>query len=260
MFATGKPGWVNLSIALVALIGAIALQQMRLNDPRSGSLDPQKAQQQEALQLEVLARSPTFGFDNLLADWLFLKWVQYFGDEPLREQTGYDLNDDYFDLITKLDPRFAEVYPFISTAVSFTQGKPETGIAFMERGTAALSPEMDPKAYMVWRYKGLDELLLLGDIEASIYSHEMAAQWVKATPEEDAAELAELYQRMAQFLRSDPDSTPVRFWAWNEVYHNAMTESVQLRAEEELLKLGAEKQITESGGVRFFLPEPSSGE
>lgn len=235
------------------------MQQAKLNNSRLDALDPQQAEQQEAIELELLARSPTFGFNNLLANWTFLKWVQYFGDEEARDQTGYTLNDDYFDLITRLDPHFAEIYPFVSTAVSFTQGEPEKAIELMERGTKALSPEIDPKAFLVWRFKGLDELLLLGDIQASIYSHEMAAQWVKDTPYED---LAELYEKTAEFLRTDPDSTSVRLWSWNEVYRTAVNKTVQERAEQELLKLGAEKQITENGQVRFVLPpvdaKPSS--
>lgn len=248
----GRGIWGTVAIAIVALAGAIMMQQTGLGNPRLAQTDPRQAQQQEALQLEILRRSPTLGFDNLIANYAFLKWVQYFGDEEIRDQIGYALNKEYFDVITRLDPRFAEMYPFISTAVSFAQGEPELGIQYMERGVAALSPEINPKAFLVWRFKGLDQLLLLGDIPGSIESHEMAAQWTRGTEYE---EYADLYQSAADFLRTQPDSTGVRLWAWNEVYQNSINESVKQRAEQEILNLGASKEITEDGRVIFRLPE-----
>ncbi|MBO0351745.1 hypothetical protein J0895_22215 [Phormidium pseudopriestleyi FRX01] len=244
--------WRTVAIAIVALAGAIIIQQTGLGSPRLAQLDPRQAQQQEALQLQILKRSPTLGFNNMIANYAFLKWAQYFGDEEIRDQIGYALNNEYFDLITRLDPRFAEMYPFISTAVSFAQGEPELGIQYMERGLAALSPEINPKAFLVWRFKGLDQLLLLGDIPGSIESHEMAAQWALGTEYEG---YADLYQSAADFLRTEPDSTRIRLWSWNEVYQNSMNESVKQRAEQEMLNLGASKQIIEDGQVIFVLPE-----
>ncbi|MCT7982232.1 hypothetical protein NG796_02880 [Laspinema sp. A4] len=244
--------WATVAIAIVALAGAIIMQQMGLGNPRLAQTDPRQAEQQEALQVQMLRRSPTLGFDNMIANYAFLKWVQYFGDEEIRDQIGYALNQEYFDVITRLDPRFAEMYPFISTAVSFAQGEPELGIEYMDRGLAVLSPEINPKAFLVWRFKGLDQLLLLGDIPGSIESHERAAQWARGTEYDD---YADLYQSAADFLRTEPDSTGVRLWAWNEVYQNSINESVKQRAEQEILKLGASKQINEEGQVIFVLPE-----
>jgi hypothetical protein len=248
----GWGDWGTVAIALVALVGTIIMQQTRLGNPSLKELDPRQAQQQEALQVQMLRRSPTLGFDNLIANYAFLKWVQYFGDEEIRDQVGYALNKDYFEIITRLDPRFVEMYPFISTAVSFAQGEPEIGIQLMERGIASLSPEINPKSFLVWRFKGLDQLLLLGDIPGSIHSHEMAAQWSIGTEYEG---YSELYQDAANFLRTEPDSTGVRLWSWNQVYQSSMNESVRQRAEQEMLNLGAEKQITEQGQVRFVLPD-----
>ena len=39
----------------------------------------------------MLKNLPSFGFDNLIADWTFLKFLQYFGDDEARDVTGYDL-------------------------------------------------------------------------------------------------------------------------------------------------------------------------
>lgn len=241
----------NGAIALAAFLGVVLMQQTRLDQASLKQLNPEQAEQQEALQIELMKRSPTLGFDNAIADWAFLKFIGYFGDEELRKQTGYELNDDYFDLLTQRDPRFMEAYLFISSAVSFMQAKPELGVELMDRGTAALSPELNPRSYLLWRYKGIDQLLLVNDIPGAIESHEKAAEWVKGTPDE---QYASIYAQSAEFLKSNPDNISVRFWAWSEIYYTTVDKTVKARAEDELLKLGAKKRVGEDGQVYFALP------
>lgn len=245
----------NCAIALSALLGVVLIQQHRLDRASLNQLNPEQAEQQEALQIELMKRVPTLGFDNAIANWAFLKFIGYFGDEELRKQTGYELNDDYFDLLTKRDPRFMEAYLFISSAVSFMQAKPELGVELMDRGTAVLSPEINPRSYLLWRYKGIDQLLLVNDIPGAIESHQMAAKWAKGTPDE---EFASVYQQTADFLTSNPDSISARFWAWSEIYYTTVDKTVKARAEDELLKLGANKREDENGQVYFALPQSNN--
>jgi hypothetical protein len=190
-----------------------------------------------------LKRSPTFGFDNLIADSTFLSFLQYYGDTPVREQTGYSLSPQYFDIITRLDPRFVDIYLFLSGTLSYQLGKPELAIQLMNRGTAALSPQINPKAYQIWRFKGLDQLLLLGDIPGSIHSHEMAAKWAKGTPDEY---LVPIFQQIVEFLRKDPNSIPVRLQSWATIYAQATQvkdKQTQERAKQEIEKLGWQLEI-----------------
>jgi hypothetical protein len=208
--------------------------------------------QQEGLRLKMLKTLPSFGFDNLIADWTFLKFLQYFGDEEARQVTGYNLSEDYFDIVTRRDPRWVDIYLFLSTAVSFYQGNPETAVKLIERGTNALSPQIHPQAWIVWRTKGLDELLLLGDLPESIRSHEMAAEWSEKTP--DGPKLAPLFRATAEFLRRDPDSVPVRFNAWSTVYYQTTDKLVRLRAKQALVKLGAQVKKNQNGTEIFILP------
>ena len=260
---------LNGVIGLVALAGVVTMQSIgQLGGIAPVSVQGQKplsaisatnfkraAQQetqQEALRLKMLKTLPSFGFDNLIADWTFLKFLQYFGDDEARDVTGYNLSQDYFDIITRRDPRRVEIYPFLSVAVSFYQAKPEIAVQLMERGTSALSPQIDPQAWTVWRNKGLDELLLLGDIPDSIRSHEMAADWVEKTP--DGPKLAPIFRGTAEFLRRDPDSVPVRFAAWSTVYAQTKDKIVRLRARQALVKLGAQVQKDRDGKESFILP------
>jgi hypothetical protein len=261
--------WLSLLvsgvIAAVALAGVVALQtsgqlggilaletQGEKPAPAISAASFKQSEQQEGLRLKTLKALPTFGFDNLVADWTFLKFLQYFGDDEARTVTGYRLSQDYFDIITRHDPKWVEIYPFLSIAVSFYQAKPEIAVKLMERGTSALSPQIDPQAWRVWRNKGLDELLLLGDTTESARSHDMAAQWVEGTPE--GQKLAPMFRSTANFLRRDPDSVPVRFAAWSTVYYQTTDKFVRLRAKQALVKLGAQVRKDKDGNESFILP------
>ncbi len=259
----------NAVIGLAALAGVITMQssgqlggmptvveevQKPLSATAAASFKQvaQQETQQEALRLKMLKTLPSFGFDNLIADWTFLKFLQYFGDDEARNVTGYNLSADYFDIVTRHDPRWVEIYPFLSVAVSFYQAKPEIAVKLMERGTSVLSPQIDPQAWRVWRNKGLDELLLLGDTQQSARSHEMAADWVEKTP--SGPKLAPMFRATADFLRRDPDSIPVRFAAWSAVYYQTNDKFVRMRARQALVKLGAVVRKDRDGNESFILP------
>lgn len=245
---------IGIAIAIVGLTGVILTQRSQLARPSLWLSDPKQAEQQERVKLRLLKQLPTFGFNNLVADWTFLNFLQYYGDYQVREKTGYALSSDYFDIITRLDPRFVDIYLFLSGSISYQLGEPQTAVQFMDRGTAALSPQIDPKAFQVWRLKGLDQLLLLGDVPGSIYSHEMAAKWVRNTPYQD---FAPLFQQTAAFLRRDPNSVPVRVQAWIAIYYQAAAvrdKTTQERAKQEILALGGQTQM-KKGQVIFVLPK-----
>ena len=144
---------LHLAIAGAALTGVIILQRSQLNKNSSLIASPQQAEQQEALRLQLLKKTPTFGFDNLVADWTFLNFLQYYGDDAAREQTGYSLSPQYFDIITQRDPRFVDTYLFISGTLSYQLGQPKLALEYMKRGTDALSPEIDPTSFRIWQYQ-----------------------------------------------------------------------------------------------------------
>ena len=255
----GLTSLINLTVAIATLAGVICLQ---IFWPSEGSplkektvadaADAEKAEQKEALQLKLLKASPSFGFDNLIADWAFLKFLQYFGDDPARDQIGYSLSEDYFDIITRLDPRWVDVYLFVSNSLSIYEGKPKVAVEYMTRGTDALSPEIDPEAWQVWRLKGIDQLLLVGDIPGAIRSHEMAAEWAENTSYQ---ELSSLFRSTVEFLKRDPDSKLIKFNAWLWVYGQTRDQRVRERAKQEILKLGGKVEMNQNGEMRFVLPE-----
>ncbi|OZH52854.1 hypothetical protein AFK68_21620, partial [Hydrocoleum sp. CS-953] len=114
--------------------------------------------------------------------------------------------------------------------------------------------EIDPKAWQVWRFKGIDQLLLVGDIPGAIRSHEMAAEWADNTSYQ---ELSSLFRNTAEFLKTDPDSKLIKFNAWLWVYYQTRDQRVRERAQQEILKLGGKVEMSEDGEKRFVLPDAS---
>jgi hypothetical protein len=122
----------------------------------------------------------------------------------------------------------------------------------MTRGVESLSPEVHPDAWLVPRLRGIDQLLLVGDIEGSIASHELAAKWAEGT---DDQQLVPLFENTAKFLRENPENKSIKINAWLWVYYQTRDERVRDRATQELLELGVTKEVGEDGKVKFNVPK-----
>lgn len=245
-------GWVNWAIALGTAAIVVMLQWMQLPKVSMQAIDPVRETEQERIKLQVLGNLPTLGYDNLLANWVFLRFLGYFGDDVARQKTGYDLNADYFNSITQRDPRFLQVYPYLSMGISYYLGNPELAGEYMERGLKAISPDVNPKGFMVLRFRALDQLLLEGDIPGTIATYNRLAQWFDRISDPKAAES---FRNAAAILANNPDSILPRFWGWQDVYFSAPDERVRQRAAQELIKLGAIARKTPEGDIVFVLPD-----
>lgn len=211
---------------------------------------------QEALkrsQLELLKKMPTLGFNNLLANWAFLDFVQYYGDVPARQVTGYRLLPEYFESIVKKDPRFVNAYLLLDTATTLFAGRPDVSVDLMNYGLNYLKPEQ-PSAYQVVAYKAVNELLFLGKTEEARKSYEMASQWAKIENTETSLTIAQRLEETAQFLAKNPDSKLARASAWLMIFSNAREDSVKKLALAKLEELGAEVTFTENS-VSVKMPE-----
>lgn len=251
------------AIALGCAVGVGALQQPRLNDLREQNVAPSREellqeQQNTQFRLDVLKQIPTFGFDRVIADWSFLQFLQYFGDTPAREQTGYGLSPDYFDVILKHDPYFREAYLFLSASTTLYAGRPERTIELFERELPLLSPQTPDKAYFIWRYKAIDELLFLGDPNAAQQSFAMAAEWASQYDDPQSQAIARSSRQTADFLESNPNSLAAQVSAWSMVYYNAFDENTQQLAIRRLEALGVNVSIGDEGNLKITLPDRGS--
>ena len=250
-------GLVKVGVGVVAIAGIIAIQMPRLQSITATTIATEEARREEAVRLAILNRSPSFGFNNVMADWAFLNLVQYDGDSETRKQLGYGLAPMYFDTITRLDPRFVASYTFLSGIMSYQMGKPEEAVALMTRGTDVLTPQDDPHAFLVWRLKGLDQLLMLGDTASAAKSYDQAGDWALQSTAADARLIAPIFKQTAEFLRTDPNNKTLLLWSWTTIFDQAIVtrdEKTQERARKKLLEIGAIERRDDRNKPYFTLP------
>lgn len=253
------------AIALSALGAVIALQNSALEAAkRNTALSEEEYFRQErveGLTLVFLQQMPALGFDSLLADWAFLQAIQYFGDTPARNQTGYSLLPEHLELIVERDPRFVTAYLRLSTPISLFAGRPERTVALIEQGLPYLTPKIDPNVYFVWLYKGVDEVLFLGDLQSAQHSYKMAARWASLQDTPFSQTIAARAREMAQFVAQNPDSKRVQAAAWATILSNTKDQRTRQEAIKRIEALGGEVTMTSQGGavsIRVQLPEEST--
>jgi tetratricopeptide (TPR) repeat protein len=214
-------------------------------------------QQEEAsskAQLAIAKTLPTFGFDNLVADWHFIDFIQYFGDTEVRQKAGYKSAMEQFDAILDRDPRFLYAYFYLSSTGSLYAGEPERSVALMSRGLKSLSPQVPDRGYYIWRLKAVDELLFLGRVADARNSMQNAANWARQHPDREAQNVARLSQGTATYLARNPKSKKAQFDAWNMVLGAAVDDFVIKRAIAEIRAMGGKVTVTPTGELNVTAP------
>ncbi len=255
-------GLITPAIALLSLGTIAALQLTSLKELEKKSqqvLTPAEYRQeaeQIALKLKLLQRSPTFGFDNLIADWAFLQFLQYFGDWKARSQTGYGLSPNFFQVIIPRDPQFFQSYLFLSVSSTIYAGRPDLTVALMDQGLNSLSPKSSPNSYSIWVFKANDELLFLNDYRAAQKSYQMAAKWASLQPSPEAQATASSLQQTATFLKRKPKSKTAQINAWMMILNNAFDNRTRNLAIQNLQRLGVKITVAPNGKLKLEPPKP----
>jgi len=256
-----SPQWKKITVTILIIISSgvsiFQLQQANIGKIRSERTERlyKREAQQTALNLNILRNIPSFGFDNLLADWTFLRFIQYQGNREARNVTGYSLNPKYFRAVVERDPRFLSAYFLLSPATTLFAASPEVSVELIEKGIKKVSPEKFPRAYYLWMYKGTDEVLFLGDISEAINSYQMAEKWASLHETEEAKRRAESAKEMIAFLKENPDSTEARIGAWSSVLSWATSQEARDLAIQRIRDLGGEVTVTSEGQLDIKLPE-----
>lgn len=248
----------SLAPALVSVLSLLAVANLQL--PKLHALteadltqaDYQQAEALEKVKLDLMGKIPSFGFDNLMADWAMLRFIQYYGDGDARKETGYSLAPQFLEAIVENDPRFIKAYLILSPASSINAGRPDRTVAAMEKGLQELSPDV-PSAEFVWLYKAIDELLFLGNIPAAKHSYTMAADWAKEAGNKGIEQSA---RDTVNYLSTNPDSKQAQVGAWFMVFANTRDKETRLLAKSKIEALGGQLIITPDG--RAFAVPPKS--
>lgn len=205
--------------------------------------------------LALQKKMPTLGFDNLLASWQYLQFIQYFGDGVARQKTGYSAVTDYFELISNYDPNFVNGHLFLSTANSIYAGKPAQTVSLLNNILSKISPTVNPNAFLLWGYKGVDEILFLGDIPEAKKSYEKAAEWALTRGDEVGKTVAKQNLETAEFLRKNPDSKKAQVGAWANILTTAFDDNTRQMAINNIRALGGEVIISQDGQIQVKLPK-----
>ena len=213
---------ISLIIAAIAIVGLQSnrYQQVAAEIDNSNYLE-QEANLQARLNLKQLL--PSFGFDNLAADSLYLEFVQYFGDKTARKATGYSLVTPYFKAIALRDPQFTTAHLTLATANSMYAGKADETVSLVNK-VLQTKPTETKDSYLLWSLKATDETLFFGDIQAAKYSYQQAAKSAQNYYKRNSSAV-KFNQQKAQFLATNPKTTKTQIIAWKSVLPHVVKES-----------------------------------
>ncbi|PSB57166.1 hypothetical protein [Chamaesiphon polymorphus] len=247
-------GWILGAFAIVIHMQTPQLATLK---HQSKNMDKDVLAREEAqikARLSIAKVLPTFGYKNTIANWYFLDFVQYFGDTKVRQKAGYGATLDYFDTILDLDPRFLYGYYYLSSTGSLYAGEPERTVDLMNRGLKSLSPKVPERSYYIWRLKGVDELIFLGDVTAARNSMQTAANWAREYTDPQSLTAAQVSQATANFLARNPNSKQARFDAWSMVLSTAIDDLAIERAIAEIRATGGKVTISPTGEYNVVPP------
>jgi hypothetical protein len=245
-------------VILAGIVGIIAVQKPYADKLSSQvEIDYVKEEKQLEIFTSVQKQMPAFGFDNLVANFSFLGYIQYFGDNPARQATGYRLIPNYFEAVVKHDPRFIRAFLSLSTANSVFAGKPEKTIAFLNQSIKTIEPERQNflDAFYLWNYQGIDRILFLGDVEGAKKAYLNAAKWAGEHRDEGSQFSARRALETVSFLESNPNPRKVQIAGWASVLTSARDDKTIQYAVSRLKALGAEIVITAQGELQVTVPE-----
>ncbi|MGB3768281.1 MAG: hypothetical protein WA947_17115 [Phormidesmis sp.] len=238
---------IRRALLFVLLAGTIGAVQKAGITKKEGnfttSLADERQTNMELKKIMLLKNSPSLGFGSTIADWSFLQFLQYFGDGEARRVDGYSHNPDYLATVLKHDPYYRDFYLFLSESTTFYSGMPTKTVALMEEGLSQMKENRASDSYYIWRYKGNNELLFLGDSKAAQRSFEMAAKWAGTSHDKNSDLMAQLSKQTATFLASDPDSKRAQIDSWSSILTTTFSDEARDRAIKRIEELG--------GGVIF---------
>ena len=253
---------IVLPVIALVLAGAVThiqlskFEQLTIKDTSTRTKEELlREEAQTKASVALLKQLPTLGFDNLIADWAFLGFIQYFGDQKARKQTGFSVTPDFFEVIVDRDPHFMTVYSHLSSGITLFAGQPKRSIALISKGLESMTPQTHPEAYYLWRAIGTDQLLFLGDSQAAQQSFATAADWASQSSDPRAPVSAQRARATAQFLAKNSNSKQAQVSAWLNILGNAHDSQTHQLVIQNIKALGGEVTITPNGQVRAKMPQ-----
>jgi hypothetical protein len=250
----------NILLIALTVLGILILQNQSINKNQQ-VLTTESYQQQDKKdrqKLNIISLLPTFGLQNIWADWIFLQFIQYFGDGKARLATDYDQCPLYFKTIVGQDPRFVDAINYLDVCTSIFAGYPLESIQYMKNSLPKMKAKMEGvriRPYYIWRSLGIGQLLFQGKPLEAAQSYQRAIDWAKIYQDSESNNFINNLQQSVNFLAKNPDSKMAQIGAWASVLGNNPDEKTLKRVTKEVEALGGTVKIGLDGQVKFIVPE-----
>ncbi|MEW5820373.1 MAG: hypothetical protein AB1782_09295 [Cyanobacteriota bacterium] len=153
----------------------------------------------------------TLGFDNLIADIVWLQFIQYFGENHRlkRKRLKYDFEYiyKYVDVITTLDPNFSYAYWFGAFAIADEFNRPDLAMKIIAKGI-----KNNPKNWWLPYTAATMELMYNNNFTEAVKYIDLAA---KVKPKSDRI------KRFQDVLHSKSKIQEKTRKIWLEIYYDA---------------------------------------
>ncbi len=238
----------TLPLGIGVVLMLVASFQLPQIEQEEAGLDPDADYRQRQQTIRTAQALGQLGFRNLAADWLWIDFIQYFGDLPLRLRFGYEQSSEYLDPITDLDPLFTQPYLYGTIAFAWKQGKPREAVQLLEKGLSSMNPNSNPFGYRLWYQVALLQFLWIGNIEAAQVALNQTADWIETIPEAERQPQGVLLnpaslRSLAGRIEESPRSAQVRFDIWVQVWRELRDPEAKQLALIEIEKLGGLRQL-----------------
>ena len=232
-FAGSARGRMSL-LALAALLLAVLVQ---------GRIEARAAGRPEVHPLLYLPsgrylKLASLGFDELLADLIYLWSIQYYGDYDIRDRYTY-LEKIYGEVVTELDPRYLDAYLVGSLIMTAEARQPEMALRLLDKGI-----ERNPGTWILAFEAGYLCYNDLRDYARAAGYFETALR-VPGVPPLVRRFYAEMYRRAGDKRTSLQE--------WREIYETAREEYVRAVAWNHVHDLTVEVDLEDlRGAVRRY--------
>jgi tetratricopeptide (TPR) repeat protein len=144
--------WTALGVLAVGALLFTSYVAGRSADERLARNDLNVARELIYLPSPATARLMAFGFEQLSADWYWVKALQYFV-EPAQGMNYYRNLGDFLEVVVGVDPDFRYAYKFAGISIPYDTGRytfanTERAIGFLQRGVAKWPDDWQMRLYL----------------------------------------------------------------------------------------------------------------
>ena len=170
-----------------------------------------------------------FGYDQLVADIIWLRAIQVIGDKVVTPK-GYDWVYHALDVVTTLDPKFAYAYQLGGVTLSVLGKRPDLSNMLLEKGVRE-----NPEVWQIPFYIGFNNFFYLNDYETAAEYIDKASK-LPGHP----AYLPKLAARL--YVQAGNPDVALEFLS--RMYKDTDDEKVKLALEQRIKEVIVEKDAT----------------